>query len=1125
MGQFVFITEQRELFADFSTELKQYWSESDCIFIEKPELFRDTIHSLEPDLIYWHSGLDNKAAELVSRLKSNGWAGVPFILVVDNESGNVVKERAFKSGFDGFVNLPLIPVEWLLSAKTLLKLKTAVHESYHHEKLEQLIYSQTARLVDSENKFKRLAERSLNGIFSIDYLGRITFVNRAFCDISGYSSKEILWKDFRQFVTPWHRDVVFRNFEQRQRGEKVPASYEVDLLRKDQKVKRVIVSGDVVFDRNGNPITIGHLIDITEQRKAESDLRKAAERWSRSINAIRDGLMVMDNQRVIVDCNREVEKIFRLTREEIVGKRCDELHAHIHCSDARCPLVKVRKRKSRETVVRCFNGKTYQITIDPIYEEGGEVNGSVHLYTDITEQQWREKSQQALLTIARSKSTTLDDFIRRVSKVLAGFIGEVELCVAMTNPEKKHVLCRIGPVNSEISNDTCSIEDSLPGWVMMNCETLVLSGDEIVEFAAKNGRKLPCSGCSFWLGIPLMVGELAKGVMTVSANGLSAAFKERLDFFESVAREISLFLERLEYAQSLEKAKQEQETFNVELQRKNMAIEENNRRLNSLLNVARYEPGSVTDLLNKGLSEAVLLTASKHGVLLLYDEPTDRLRLHAVNSSDNKLSTRKDFSQARFKERGLWRKAVKTKRPVIWNASEDLNSGTARFPKGHVPVARVLAYPVLWNNRVVAVIGVANKEVAYSHHDTDALALLVDSVWKMVERFEFQKMLKQAKERAEQSDRLKTAFLHNLSHEVRTPLNGILGFMELLKEPILEEAEREKYLALIKRSGERLLNTMNDIIEIAKIEAGDVVVSPSEIQIQTFLRQFYHEFLPLAEEKGVAIAPVVVNTNLSHFRSDKAMLKSIFSNLIRNAIKFTQEGEIAWGVEEKEGRLEFFVRDTGVGIPEDRQKVIFDRFAQADLSITRGYEGAGIGLSIVKAYVEKLGGKLRLESEVGKGTCFRFFIPIKQKAEFSEKNTQVTFNEDRKMDFKTRILIAEDDDTGFLFLKTILKKVPCTIDRCITGEQAVDFCKKHPDVDIVLMDIKMPDMNGYEATKLIREFNSSVYIIAQTAFAMPGDEKLALDAGCDVYITKPIDRKKLLDIIETHIEVLKNKRS
>lgn len=374
-----------------------------------------------------------------------------------------------------------------------------------------------------------------------------------------------------------------------------------------------------------------------------------------------------------------------------------------------------------------------------------------------------------------------------------------------------------------------------------------------------------------------------------------------------------------------------------------------------------------------------------------------------------------------------------------------------------------------------------------------------------------------AKEKAQQSDRLKSSFLANMSHEIRTPMNGILGFLELLSEPDLGEDVKAGYLDIVKKSGQRLLSTINDIIEISKIESGDMQLCSQEINVSQFLSYYYDFFLPQAKGKGLQLEFVQCKTDTETIFTDKSKLDSILTNLIKNAIKFTEKGRIEFGCEQKDSHtLLFYIKDTGKGIDPDKIDQVFERFMQADNLNTRGYEGSGLGLSITKAYVEHLGGKIWVESEPGKGSCFYFTIRPSEREDTDTAKTENEVENTRLLPKKLKLLIAEDDTISFMFLEAILKTCQFEITRCVTGLEAVQYCRSNPDIDLILMDIGMPVMDGYEATRRIREFNKNVVIIAQTAFAISSDSEKVKEAGCNDYLPKPINKEHLFELIQKY---------
>ncbi|MEI6090187.1 MAG: response regulator [bacterium] len=373
-----------------------------------------------------------------------------------------------------------------------------------------------------------------------------------------------------------------------------------------------------------------------------------------------------------------------------------------------------------------------------------------------------------------------------------------------------------------------------------------------------------------------------------------------------------------------------------------------------------------------------------------------------------------------------------------------------------------------------------------------------------------------AKNKAEESDNLKTAFLNNISHEIRTPLNGILGFLSILQDDTLSSSERTEYNSIIKQSSDRLINTIDAIVSISQIQAENVKLIETDTYINQMFDELYIRYKPMAEIKGLKFnIHTSVKNNNECFKLDSEKIITVLSNLLDNAVKFTYDGEITLGYSVSPEFLEFFVTDTGIGIMKPQMEYIFDRFRQGSESLSRDYDGTGLGLSIAKGYVEILGGKIWVESKVGKGTTFYFTIPLLNNRTQFRKHKILMDEKEIAEDLK--ILIAEDDIISFKFIAAAIKDFTGEVLKARTGIEAVEICRNNPDIDLIFMDIKMPDMDGYTATRHIRQFNKNVVIIAQTAYGLTGDREKALAAGCDDYLSKPINFKKFKELIQKHL--------
>ncbi|MCX6285075.1 MAG: ATP-binding protein, partial [Bacteroidetes bacterium] len=330
-----------------------------------------------------------------------------------------------------------------------------------------------------------------------------------------------------------------------------------------------------------------------------------------------------------------------------------------------------------------------------------------------------------------------------------------------------------------------------------------------------------------------------------------------------------------------------------------------------------------------------------------------------------------------------------------------------------------------------------------------------------------------------------------------------------------------------KKSGIRLLSIINDIVDISKIEAGQMGTTLSEVNVNEKIEYIHSFFLPQARQKGIYFSyKCSLPSDQARITSDKEKIFAILTNLVNNACKFTQVGSIEFGYERKGPFLEFFVKDTGIGVSQVQKEIIFERFRQGSKELNKNFEGTGLGLSISKAYVEMLGGKIWVESEEGQGSAFYFTIPyITEKQAQSNVPDIIPAEEESGQIKNLKILIAEDDETSDLLITSILGKNNHVFLHAATGIEAISVCRNNPDLDLVLMDIRMPDISGLEAAREIRQFNKRVIIISQTAYALTGDREMAIQAGCNDYIAKPINKDEFRMLIHQHLNNRKQTNS
>ena len=382
-----------------------------------------------------------------------------------------------------------------------------------------------------------------------------------------------------------------------------------------------------------------------------------------------------------------------------------------------------------------------------------------------------------------------------------------------------------------------------------------------------------------------------------------------------------------------------------------------------------------------------------------------------------------------------------------------------------------------------------------------------------------------AKEKAEQSEKLKMAFLSNMSHEIRTPMNSIIGFAELMTDDDLTEEEKHEYISIIINSGQQLLNIIDEILTVSKQEAGEIKLIDQNIDLNKLLSEIKTAHTKLIKDKPIELYLSIPEGNNPMIVGDKVRIKQIFDNLLSNANKFTSRGFIEFGYQlsdKNPEKIKFYVRDSGIGIPENKQSTIFDRFAQVEDYMTRNYHGTGLGLSIVKNLVELMGGTIHLESEEGKGSIFWIEIPYRPAK--TTKQTKLT----RETPFKIQhivadwhdktILIVDDFEQIYYFFEEALRKTGARLLYAHDGVEALEQYNEHAEeVDLALIDIQMPRMNGIDLCKAIREQGGKIPLIAQTGLALNINKADALKAGFDTIIYKPIEISTLQKVLEKYL--------
>ncbi len=935
---------------------------------------------------------------------------------------------------------------------------------------------------------------------------------------------------------------------------------------------------------------LSQLILIDQKKNTDSELYQSRENLNIILNSIGDGIITTDTKLNITLINPIAETLTGWHSEDAIGLNLEEVFMIVHSKTGE--KLSNPAREALETCTICDlknnatliskNGEKFHISdsASPIRDNDNEIIGTILVFRDITKEY---KSSQILLESER-KYRELYQSLRDscVTFSQEGKITECNESFRQLLGYEEDELCHL--TNSDITPEKWyEFENNV-----IEKQVLKQGYSDVYEkeYIRKDGTVFPIELITY---------------LTKDVNGKPTGFW-------AFVRDIS------------------ERKHNAEI------INFNYYRSQVLLQIGQMTDVSLKEITNFALEKAVELTHSKIGYLAFLNEDETILTMHAWSENAmNECAISDKPLEYIVSETGLWGEAVRQRKAIITNDYSAPNPWIKGNPEGHVQIIRHMNAPVFEKGKIVLVAGVGNKDTDYTENDVQQLTLLMQGMWRIIEKNRWENELRifkeslenstdaigmstpegkhyfqnkaftdlfgnigdyppdclyvdkktgeevfktilsgeswtgevqmysrdksiidvflrayanrdfsgnitavvgihtditekklterammAAKEKAEESDRLKSVFLANVSHEIRTPMNAILGFLELLKGEDLSHEKMNSYIDIVNQSGKRLLNTINDIIEISKIEAGQAEVHITEVNIPEIMQFHFDFFRQQCFDKGIFLnIKEQISREKGLIKTDRHKLDGILTNLINNAIKFTNTGSIEFGNRIEGDMLLFYVRDTGIGIPPDRIQAIFERFVQADVKKSRSHEGSGLGLAIVKAYIEMMGGKIWIESETNAGSTFYFTIPyetVKTPIPYSFSHETISYPETPYV----KLLIAEDNDYNFRYLEKILIDEGFDFIRAKTGEETIRIFKENPDITMILIDIKMPGMNGLDATRHIRTFNKSIPIIAQTAYVWSGERENSLEAGCNDYILKPINRQHLLRIINKY---------
>jgi len=700
-----------------------------------------------------------------------------------------------------------------------------------------------------------------------------------------------------------------------------------------------------------------------------------------------------------------------------------------------------------------------QSNYTPIVDGHNKISGIVVHFTDVTKIKQAEETLHVLLRINEQagKSFDLTEFLSNTHQLLLGLLDATNFYVSLYEKESDtYVFPYFADQFDDIKRNVhLKLSKGLTAYVRKTAKPLLINEKDITDLKDAGHVNLIGTLAKSWLGVPLLINNVAIGVMTVQNYEYKNIYTVKdLDLMVFIGEHIAKIVQRKKYEQ--------------ELKEREISL----KIAQTIAKLGNWEYNLVTKQ----------FWASEQIYEIIGVEETEKDKLAAIFENIH-LQHRRTLKVAALK----------------------LLTENKKFD---------VEFQVK-NKKENKYLTLQTKATVINDEDNNALKLL-GIAQDITEMKNNELKLKEAKEKAEEADMLKTAFLANMSHEIRTPMNAIIGFSELLTDPELTEESKVEYVNYINNSGNNLLRLIDDIIDIAKIEAGQIRIEKTTCFVNSLLDELKASFDDYKEKIGkfdveIQLAKSNSSSNFAIY-TDPIRLRQILTNFISNALKFTDYGYIKIGYKfsEKKG-IVFFVEDTGIGIPKDKFNIVFERFGQVETSLHKLYGGTGLGLSIAKNLIELLDGKIWLESELNKGTTFYFeipFIEISKPEVIQKQKIYDNFDLTGK-----NILIVEDEEMNYQLLKETLKSCNCNTIRAINGEVAVQIALEFP-IDLILMDMQIPIINGYEATKIIKNEKPNIPIIAQTAYAFSDERTKTIAAGCNAYVSKPINTEELKNLIK-----------
>jgi PAS domain S-box-containing protein len=925
---------------------------------------------------------------------------------------------------------------------------------------------------ETENKIKA-AYNIINKSSSVAFLCKneldfpIEFASENTINIFGYSHTELITGTVKLYQLIYKDDLewvskAFIKFikGEKSNGLKLPP---FRVLTKNGDIRWIRVNIDVVRNNNDEITHIqGISVDITERKKAEDLFIKNNQRLQDQFNNTPLASIIWDSDFNVLEWNNSAQRIFGYSAIEAIGFNINDLITPPNFASEMKKIhedilrIKYAHRSTNENVTKSGKIITCDWYNSTLRDASGNIIGIASLADDITE---RINSKKLLEKSERKYRDLFEKSIDAVLILKDGFFIDCnDAAIKMFGFDRNTLLGFSPPqLSPETQPDGAYSLEKAEEMMKIALE----KGNNRFRWhhQNKNGHVFPA--------------EVTLTRVNENEEGL-AIHAVITDITEKV---------------------------------KNEALE------NVLYNISKAA------LTTSGFKEFSLFVRNElqkiidtsNFYIAIYNEETDMITTPVFVDD---IEDVEEFSA----KKSLTGYVIKSKKTLMLTKDahkELIKKKEVELIGGHAEIW--VGVPLLIQEKCIGAIVVQSyvDKNAFNENDVQLLEFVADQISTTIQRKKIENELNNALLKAQESDRLKSAFLANMSHEIRTPMNGIIGFSELCLDPNITKEKQKEFANIVIKSSKRLLSIVNDILDISKIEAGAVTLNLETVNLNKLFEELNTFFKPIAQEHKLLL---ICEKGLENYKSsieiDKTKLNQVFTNLLSNAFKFTDKGSVTFGYQLIENNLQFYVKDTGIGVEEDLQNNIFDRFSQGNLNLSKQLKGTGLGLAITKKIVKLFNGEIWLNSS-GNGTNVYFTIPYikaktplistvieEQKTTIQVKNKELT------------ILVAEDEEYNMMYISELFSSTNFKIIEADNGKKAVELVQNHPEIQLVLMDIKMPVMDGNEAMKEIKKLRPSLPVIALSAFAMESDKERALDLGFEAYLTKPLDRKLLFQLIE-----------